>query len=526
MGSDVLHQVSCLRFVPVVERIVEAEHSLLHRYGGYRKVTGAFVSCALRLAEVDECMASNDGKQMLFRAFARARKLRTMAHLFGFSQHPEWLRITSKPRREQTGLEKAVNAIMYGNDVSLLYLDLGGPKQQNRKRKNKEQNERRALLMNVNPRQPLTQNAVVNSAFALDLSQQLVPGNFYSMSVEYSQQQSAVKSLDQAQRLPTAEVDGEELKNLPATAGAQLCVQLDESALEAVRAGGHAQAQAGREDAAKDHVFFKVLTSRASALKTVRGAAAGKQRLRRGDITVTFHKGSYDEQQGAFVLQAQPSRCSESGSVIHVLTSAGASVGNMTQMLRWNRSKQPVLSLPGVTSRAAADLLQRLLDAKAIEGSDMPSFPGSLLDGSLEPELAELGQKGWLLETPSGWRLSLAALQQMSVGQVVSQPSLVAGLPNEDLPLADFSTFQLCKHLESAGWTWQRLSKRSSPYRLGAPKLFYSSGLVIKREYLLSLALANDMFETRNDVRIAHGQPLKYYRLLLDWDFVAGLHSF
>ena len=66
-----------------------------------------------------------------------------MARLFNFAQHPEWLRITSKPLRHQTGLEKAANAIMYGADSSSLYLDLTGPR--SKKRKNKMQHPTRHL---------------------------------------------------------------------------------------------------------------------------------------------------------------------------------------------------------------------------------------------------------------------------------------------------------------------------------------------------------------------------------------------
>ncbi|CAE7374325.1 unnamed protein product [Symbiodinium sp. CCMP2592] len=126
------YEIACLRFIPVVERVVEAEHSLVHRHGGYRKVTGAYISCAERLQEIDKCMQDEQKKQQLLAAFEKTRKVRRLAKLFRFAKHPQWLEMVSKPKKQQRGLDKMANAIMYGNDTTMLYLDLSAPQRNNR----------------------------------------------------------------------------------------------------------------------------------------------------------------------------------------------------------------------------------------------------------------------------------------------------------------------------------------------------------------------------------------------------------
>ena len=473
------------------------------------------MSCSIRLTEVDALLANEAGKLQLISAFGRARKLRSMESLFGFTQHPEWLRIVSKPKAQQAGLEKAVNAIMYGNDVSLLYLDMAGPEQQHRKRQKRDDAARKKFLLTVNPKQRLTHNAVTNSTFLQHLSAELMPGNFYFMPLEYSQLQSAVKSLDQAQRLPA-----DAPPSLPRTAEAEMCVALNEPALEVLRECSAADS----EDIAQEHVFFKVLTSRAAGLRTVRAAVAGKQRLRRGDISITFHRATFNADRGSFVVQSQPSTCSESGALVHVLSGVGASIGHISQMLQWERSGETVLSLSDVGSSAAERLLQALMDAGSVEGKDSPGLQLSLLDDGSQAEAKRLQEHGWLIETDTGLRLSLAALQRMSVGQILQQP-FPMGIPDDDVPLKDYSTFQLCRHLGSQGWAWQRLSKHADPYQPGALKLWYTAGPTVHREYLLSFAMAEDIFQAQDGVTIAHGKPVRYYRLLLDGELVFGLQA-
>ena len=47
-------------FVPVVERVQEAQHSILKRAVGMRKITGAYVSLAIRSPEIERSSCERD----------------------------------------------------------------------------------------------------------------------------------------------------------------------------------------------------------------------------------------------------------------------------------------------------------------------------------------------------------------------------------------------------------------------------------------------------------------------------------
>ena len=58
-------ELSALAFIPAVERVVEGEHSLVHRHAGYRQVTGAYVSCSLRMREIESLLSAMSGQRRM-----------------------------------------------------------------------------------------------------------------------------------------------------------------------------------------------------------------------------------------------------------------------------------------------------------------------------------------------------------------------------------------------------------------------------------------------------------------------------
>ena len=50
---DLKDAVNALTFIPVVERVQEGDHSIVHRHGGLRRVSGAYVSLIQRFSEIE-----------------------------------------------------------------------------------------------------------------------------------------------------------------------------------------------------------------------------------------------------------------------------------------------------------------------------------------------------------------------------------------------------------------------------------------------------------------------------------------
>ena len=101
------------RLVAVVERIQEGDHSLVHREGVLRRVTGAYVSCTQRHAEFDAMMSTAQSRSAFCVAFEKVRKLRDMARVFRFEKHPLWLEKVGA----KSGLHRAAVCIIYSTDA-------------------------------------------------------------------------------------------------------------------------------------------------------------------------------------------------------------------------------------------------------------------------------------------------------------------------------------------------------------------------------------------------------------------------
>lgn len=79
--------VSELRFLPVVERIQEGDHSIVNRMSQYRRVTGPYVSCSIRMPEVKaiKAMLSSPEQYATFISkFPEVVSADVLARRFGF----------------------------------------------------------------------------------------------------------------------------------------------------------------------------------------------------------------------------------------------------------------------------------------------------------------------------------------------------------------------------------------------------------------------------------------------------------
>ena len=79
-----------LKFVPTVERVQEADHSIVHRSVQYKGVRGPYVSCALRLPEIRALMQHEDQYKSFLARFAEVEDMNELAKRFGFYKHERW----------------------------------------------------------------------------------------------------------------------------------------------------------------------------------------------------------------------------------------------------------------------------------------------------------------------------------------------------------------------------------------------------------------------------------------------------
>ena len=510
------YALKVLGFVPVVERVVEGQHSLVHRHAGYRQVTGAYVSCALRMPQIDQFMSQQAGKDQMAAMFQKIRKPKMLAKMFNFSQHPEWLEGLSKGKKGHSRLNRIGTAIMYMNDIALQFPKLDLARKKNKAQQRAEQKQRNKLLAETRPKEPLSERVIVQRLFAQHVAANLRPGEFYSMPVSVLQQANpAVSSLQSTMQFATGSASGtgeHDSRDVPA--------QVQDASVSFRTPDGEPRSD----------VFFKVLTTRAGFLKTVRRAPAGRCRLNKHDIALTFHGASEaPDEGGACVVRSEPLGCSEGGTAIHVLGSMGMDAAGLGSMLKWQAGhSECVMTLPAYNSQQDSQMLAQLVSQKAFEGQPM-FLPEASVAAHAGAVLQDMEADGWVIRDPlRGWQLTRRALAKLSLSYWLENPQKFDH-DSDTAPhpaLDNLTSYQLCKKLQDQGWKWHRFSRHElHPYVRGGPRVWYSEGVTVARDYLLCLLQADSFLEEGQAVH--HGQKAVYYRSLLQgrYDLAQGVLS-
>lgn len=176
---ELYEEVCRLAFIPVVERIVEGAHSLVHRHTGYRKITGAYVSCGLRFSEMDAMMSSENGRNAFVGAFHKLRKTRFLVKSFRLQEHPEWLQLVSQPKSEQSGVKKLLNAMVYSTDPTTMFVQHPETRKRDQQRKGQKAKAHDAVFRQ--PAQAISYQNLKQKALLDHVGETLKSGEFYAM---------------------------------------------------------------------------------------------------------------------------------------------------------------------------------------------------------------------------------------------------------------------------------------------------------------------------------------------------------
>lgn len=478
-------EVARLAFIPVVERIVEGAHSLVHRHAGYRKVSGAYVSCSQRFPEMEAFLETPGGQARFVEAFERLRKPRKLANLFRFKEHPLWHELVSKPSKQQSGAQKLVNAIVYSTDPRTMYVDHKVTRKQHDKRQRQAMEAK--LQLQPSAKTALTQDSIMQQALVKHVQERLRPGEFYSIPVDDGLGPDTVllpvQSLANALAIPDGKIEKKKKK--------------------------------------VENAFLKVVSVGSFRLKTVKSS---RKRLRDGDIVVTMHESDPVIGERGFV-DARPIQCSASGDTVHVLSASGVSPDRFSRIQCWKRQGQCQFTLPHFDNAVATQLLGRFFHGNALERSSSFLTIGES-DANERQVLQDMCFEGWVIQSDEGWQLSKPALQQLRISQGVESPKSICDLV-PGMPLKDQSTWEILQQLVHNGWTWKKLPPRKQgvsvqPYALGGPRFWYTERDVVRKEYVLCLLQSQELLQTNaaGEVRVVHhAMPIAYYQKLLEGDF-------
>ena len=186
-----------LKFVPTVERMQEADHSIVSRMVQYRKVSGPYVSLCLRLPEVRQLMSSQKAYEDFLLRFEEVEQVDDLAKRFGFFKHPLWKKACreNQSKKERSSLAAV---LMYSMDVETQYQSMAAAKKRRQQNVNKRKQHEEKWKASMQTPRSFSQRALEEQAMASHLQTELQVGRLYSLpsaAVPVQSLQDALKPL-------------------------------------------------------------------------------------------------------------------------------------------------------------------------------------------------------------------------------------------------------------------------------------------------------------------------------------------
>jgi hypothetical protein len=147
-------------------------------------------------------------------------------------------------------------------------------------------------------------------------------------------------------------------------------------------------------------------------------------------------------------------------------------------------------------------LITRLVNARAVPGSGCFFDCSDRDDREVLDHFDVLGFARMLSDEAafSTWALTDRAMTLLRPCRELLHPS--PALADRGLPLAQRTNYEILVALQSDGWTWEKAPKRFDivPYEVGvSPKIWYSKGADLPREYAMCLLCSADLQLARSD---------------------------
>ena len=485
-----VEKVQDFMLIPIVERIVERDHCTVHKEIATRKVGGPYVSCGLRLPQLEQTInMSRQDHDSFISCLQMTRLWKAMPKLLGMSSHPALQPLASGGKSGFADLSK----IVYGLDLLSQYS--ANPAARKVHARNKARIVLSYQCLNPQVKRPLTIESVIDAAAEDHCRKRSRINAVYSLPqcISLVPLQSTLANGQQSQGLPAA----------PEAAALEPDVLDDDLGPQ--------------QPAAEGQTFIRVVSATPSRARTVYQAPASGAKLRQDRVVVTVHR-----EQGN---RESPIVDFEPGSATGVCPLATMSIRDLVshrkQIIEHAPEQKLQYSLPGLADPASTNLITRMVAAKAFETSqDGSAFAVPSSANEDLQMLANLEQAGFAVRcqgASSTWQLSVKSLQTL---QVFCQLDSGCQFFHKRAPSAieDMTDYELVSQVLEGGWAWKRVQNKQlasqEPFVLGGPLMFYSSSVKLSSAYMKAL-LSMERLHLHDIQEIPHGKTDSFYSGLL-----------
>ena len=298
MSDELRTEVDKLTFIPVVERSIEAKHSIIKCRTANRLRSGRNVSLALRVPDIREDFRRDAGcMERLVDAFREVRSPSAAAQILGIAGHPDIV-VALRLKKKPAFLTAALNRIFYRADFESKFADHSVIRSKHFKEEKRRLRRGVAELKRKAPvvAEPITDRSVMETAILHHFRSVVDHTRFYSIELKPAEGSrcqelcsvDGVLSMPMSKRSRTAawvgqpDVDGEERR---------------------VEFGGIPV------------INVRVVHANPSRMKTVRVPLAAGRRHEPNDFAVTVHN-DVDVGGGALHVDIAPRRVGKSAVVL------------------------------------------------------------------------------------------------------------------------------------------------------------------------------------------------------------------
>ena len=518
MSRELQLEAYKLAFMPVVERSIEAKHSLISRRVQKNWRSGRIVSLTLRVPEIKaEFAADRSFQQKLVDAFALVRDPMNAARQLGIQEHPDLVHalFSGFHHARVTGI---VNRIVYRCDLESKYASYTEAR-----KKHEQESSKRARLADkqmaqlVAPEQSAGSQQVrrrtAHEHYDLMLRQAVQDHFTHLVS---SSPEPLMYSLDLA---PSTSGNAPSLTPLDAAFEGEKVFGIQRASAVPVLSSDVAEFDEKEQQfrfQGAEVVHFQVVHASPRHMHTVPMPRAAGKRLGKGQIAVTVHS-LIDQGDGARRVQLDP--VSQGETCVAILAHvAEGDLDTLRETFTQFSLGQMSYNIKGFLPQqcpSCVEAVSQLVRAGAFPDS-AAHVRVAMVDGRVPVEWLELEAAGFVTRVPAGegetktFRLTSRAVVSLQAVAELKHPKLVCE-PRSDIPRADCSVYELVQKLERDGWSWSRLptsvqKRKELGYASDSAKNFYSLGGPPHPLYLQCLLQADALRELGVEL-IPHWSP-------------------
>ena len=175
-----------LKFLPTVERVVEAQHSNIKKALGFRTVSGPYISTTLRMPEMKELFKSPANYERLLQAWSLVTNPDDAAKRFGVFQHPQYQEACAG-RQSRQQKRKVLAVLLYMLDPEAQFRSIASLRKHREARKRKKLAAKDRFFKQLNAGlHAWSMENVERRAAAQHMQDQMEAGQLYSLPLDHT----------------------------------------------------------------------------------------------------------------------------------------------------------------------------------------------------------------------------------------------------------------------------------------------------------------------------------------------------